>query len=113
MLTLAVSAGVSGRVLRGGAAVRVFFSTMLAVSPTFPRMGSVSVVVASVAMGHSAVLNEELTVFELPVVEQALLHQNVHFHGGLHHQVEGPMRFATLQRHDTPGNTKNFDSGLQ
>ncbi len=85
MLTLAVAAGVGGRILRGGAAVGgMFFSTMPAVSLTFVRMGSVSVVVASVVLGHSAVLNEELTVFELPVVEQALLHQNVSLHGGPH-----------------------------
>jgi hypothetical protein len=90
----------------------MFFSTMPAVSPTFARVGSVSVVVASVALGHSAVLNEELTVFELPVVEQALLHQNVSFHGGPHLQEEWPMRFVALQRLDLPGNTKDFDSGL-
>ncbi len=52
----------------------MFFSEMPAVSPTFARMGSVSVVVASVALGHSAVLNEELTVSKLPVIEHALLH---------------------------------------
>ncbi len=85
MLALAVAAGVGGVVLGGGAVVGgMFLSTMLAVSATFARMGSVSVVVASVALGHSAVLNEELTVFELPIVEQALLHQNVSFHGGPH-----------------------------
>jgi hypothetical protein len=60
------------------------FSTVPTVSLTFAHMDSVSVVVASVALGHSAVLNEELTVFELPVVEQALLHENVSFHGGPH-----------------------------
>jgi hypothetical protein len=85
VLTLAVAAGVGGGVLRSGAAVGgMFFGTMPAVSPAFARMGSVSVVVAFVALGHSAVLNEELTVFELPVVEQALLHQNVSFYGGPH-----------------------------
>ncbi len=75
MLALADGAGVGGGVLGGGAAVRgIFFSTMPAVFPTFASMGSVTVVVASVALGHSAVLNEELTVFELPIMEQALLH---------------------------------------
>jgi hypothetical protein len=111
VLALAVAAGVSGRVIVGRAAIRsMFFSTMPAVSPTFARVGSVSVTVTSVALGHGAVLNEELTVFELPVMEQALLHQNVSFHGGPHLQEEGPMRFAALQRLDTPGNTKDFDS---
>ncbi len=57
---------------------------MPAVFPTFACLSSVSVVVASIALGHSAVLNEVLTVFELPVVEQAFLHQNVSFHGGPH-----------------------------
>ncbi len=85
MLALPVAAGVGGRVLESGAAVGgMFFSTMPAVSPTFARMGSVSVVVASVALGRSAVLNEDLTIFELPIMEQALLHQNVSFHGGPH-----------------------------
>jgi hypothetical protein len=37
-------------------------------------MGSVSIVVAFVALGHSAVLNEELIVFELLIVEQVLRH---------------------------------------
>jgi hypothetical protein len=85
VFALAVTAGVGGRILRGGAAVGgMFFSTMPAVSLTFARMGSVSVVVASAALGHSAVLNEELTVIELPVVEQALLRQYVSFPVGLH-----------------------------
>jgi hypothetical protein len=75
VLTLIVATGVDGRVLGGGAAVRgMFFSTMPAVSPTFTRMGSVSIVIASVALGHSAVHNEEPTAFELPIVEQAHLH---------------------------------------
>ncbi len=82
MLALAVAAGVGGGVLGGGAAVGgMFFSTMPAVSPTFALVGSVSIVVASVALGHSAVLNEELAVFELPIVEQALLHENVSLRG--------------------------------
>ncbi len=85
MLALAVAARVDGRVLIGGAAVKgMFLSTMPAVFPMFARKGSVSLMVASVALGHGTVLNEELTVFELPVVEQALLHQNVSFHGGPH-----------------------------
>ncbi len=75
MLALAAAAGVGGRILRGRAAVRgMFFSEMPAVSLTFARMSSLSVVVASVALGHSAVLNEELTVSKLPVIEHALLH---------------------------------------
>ncbi len=111
MLALAVAAGVSGRVIVGRAAIRsMFFSTMPAVSPTFARVGSVFVTVTSVALGHGAVLNEELTVFELPIMEQALLHQNVSFHGGPHLKEEGPMRFAALQPLDMPGNTKDFDS---
>ncbi len=85
MLTLAVAAGVSGGVLGGGAAVGgMFFSTMPTVSPTFARVGSVSVMVTSVALGQGAVLYEQLTVSELPIVEQALLHQNNSFHGGPH-----------------------------
>ncbi len=85
MLALAVAAEVGGGVFRGGASIGgMFFSKMLAVSPTFARVGSVSVIVTSVALGHGAVLNEELTVFELPIVEQALLHQNLTFHGGPH-----------------------------
>ncbi len=80
MLALAVAAGVSGKVFVGGAAVRsMFFSTMPAVSPTFACVSSVFVTVTLVALGHGAVLNEVLTVFELPVVEQALLHQNFSF----------------------------------
>ncbi len=75
MLALAVAAGVSGRDFVGGAAVRsMFFSTMPAVSPTSARAGGLSLTVTLVALGHGAVLNEELTVFELPVMEQALLH---------------------------------------
>ncbi len=109
MLALVVAAGVSGRVIVGRAAVRsMFFSTMPAVSPTFARVGRVSVTVTSVTLGHGAVINEELTVFELTVMEQALLHQNVSLHGGPHLQEERPMCFATLQRLDTPGNTKVF-----
>jgi hypothetical protein len=38
-----------------------------------------SVTVASVALGQVAVLNEELTIFELPIMKQALLHLNVSF----------------------------------
>jgi hypothetical protein len=91
----------------------MFFSTMPAVSPTFARVGSVSITVASEALGQGAVLNEELTVLKLPIVEQALLHQSVSFHGGSHLQEEGPMCLATLQRLYTPGNTKDFDSRLQ
>jgi hypothetical protein len=47
---------------------------MPTVSPTFASLGSVSVTVAFVALGQGAVLNEELTLFEFPVVKQALLH---------------------------------------
>jgi hypothetical protein len=66
---------VDGKVFVGGAAVRgMFLSTMLAVSPTFAHVGSVSITVASVALGQSAVFIIELTVFELPVVGQAVLH---------------------------------------
>ncbi len=58
MLALAVQARVSGKVLRGGAAVGgMFFSTMPAGSPIFACMGSVSVVIASLPLGHNAVLN--------------------------------------------------------
>ncbi len=111
MLTLAVAAVVDGGVHSGEAAVGgMFFRTMPAVSLTFARVGSVSVVLASVALGQSAVLNEELTVFELPIVEQALLRHNVSFYGGSYVVEEGPMRLATLQRLDTQGNTKDFHS---
>ncbi len=100
-----------GRVFVGGAAVGgMFFGTMPAVSPTFACVGSVSIPVASEALGQSAVLNEELTLLKLPIVEQALLHQNISFHGGSHLQEEGPMRLATLQRLNTLGNSKDFDS---
>ncbi len=85
MLALAVAVEGCGRVLRGRAAVRgVFFSTMPAVSPSFAHLGSMSVMVASIALGQGAVLNEELTVLELPVMKQALLHQNVSFTRGPH-----------------------------
>jgi hypothetical protein len=62
----------------------MFFSTMLAVSPTFARVSIVSVMLTSVGLGQGAVLNEVLTVFEFPIVEQAPLHQNVSFYGGPH-----------------------------
>jgi hypothetical protein len=111
VLALAVAAGVNGRVLTGEAAAGgMFFSTIPAASHTFVRMGSVSIVVASVALGHSAVINDELTVFMLSIVEQALLHQNVSFHEGPHLQEAGPMCFAALQCLDMPGNMKDFDS---
>jgi hypothetical protein len=83
-------------VLVSGAAVRIMFlSTMPAVSPTVARVGSVSITVLSVALSQGAVLNEEHTVFELPVVEQALLHNFVSLHGGSHLKEEGPVRLAT------------------
>ncbi len=88
----------------------MFVSTMSAVSPTFARVGSVSVTISFVALGHGAVLNEELTVSELPVVEQALLHQNVSLHGAPHLYEEGHMHFAPLQHFYTPENSKSFDS---
>ncbi len=89
MLTLPVAEGVSGGILGGKRAVRgMFFSTLPAVSSTIARVGSVSVTVTLVTLGQSAVINEELTVFELPVMEEALLHQNVSFHGGPHLQEE-------------------------
>ncbi len=72
----------------------MLFSTVPAVSPTLARISSVSVMVPSVALGHRAVLNEKPTVFELPVMEHALLHQNVSFQRGPHLQEEGPMCFA-------------------
>jgi hypothetical protein len=85
VLTLAFAAGVSGGVHGGETAVGgMFFSTMPAVSPTIARVGSLSVIVTLVALGPCEVLNEELTVFELLVMEQALLNQNVCFHGGPH-----------------------------
>ncbi len=111
MLAHAVAAEVGGGVLRGGAAVwGMFLSIMLTVSLTFTGVGSVSITGTLVALGHGSVLNKELIVLELSVVEQALLHQNVSFHGSPHLQVEGPMRFAVLQCLDTPGYTKDFDS---
>ncbi len=57
-----------GRVFVGGAAVGgMFLCTMPAVSPTFARVGSASMTVATVALGQGAVLNEELTVFKFPL----------------------------------------------
>jgi hypothetical protein len=114
VLALAVAAEVGGGVLGGRAAVGgMFFSTMPAVSPTFARVCSVSVTVTLVALSHSAVLYKKFTVFDLPVMEQALLYQNVSFCGGPHFQEEGPMLFATLQCLDTPRSMKNFDSRFQ
>ncbi len=75
MLAHAVAAGIGSRVFVGGAAVGgMFFSTIPTVSATFARVCSVSVTVESVALSHGAVLNEELTILELPNVEQTLLH---------------------------------------
>ncbi len=75
MLALAVAARVVGRVFVGGAAVRgISFSSMPAVSPSFARVCSVFVTVASLALSQGAVFNEEPTVLERPVMEQALLH---------------------------------------
>ncbi len=76
---------------------------MTAVSPTFEHLGSVFVVVASVALGHSAVTNEEVTVFEHPILEEALLHQNNSFHGVLTSRTRGPCilpRFIVLVRQE-------------
>jgi hypothetical protein len=78
VLALAIAAGVGGRVFRSGAAVvGMFFSTMPTVFPTFARLCSVSIIVALVALGQGTVLNTELTVFELPIMEQALLHLDI------------------------------------
>jgi hypothetical protein len=68
----------------------MFISTMPAVSPTFALVSSVSISVASVVFIHNAILNEDLTVFELPVIEQALLHQNISFHGVSTSRKKGP-----------------------
>ncbi len=113
MSTLAVAAGVGRWALGSGAAVGgMFFSTMLAVSLTFACLCSVSIMVASVALCHGAVLNKELTVFELPVMEQAFLHHNDSFSRAPNLKEESLMCFAMLQRLQALGDTKNFDSRL-
>ncbi len=98
MLVLAVAAKECGRIIRGRAAVRSeFFSTMPTISPTFACFSSVSVMVASVALGQGVVLNEELTVIELTIMKQAHLHQHISFNRGPLLKEEGLMRFPTFQ----------------
>ncbi len=80
MLALAVAAERVCKVITGKTAVgSMLFSKMPATFPTIARISCVSVIVACVALGHSAVLNKELTVLELLIMEQALLHQNFGF----------------------------------
>jgi hypothetical protein len=52
----------------------MFLSTKAIVFPTFARLGSVPVMLAFEALGQGAVLNKKLTVFELPIMQQAFLH---------------------------------------
>jgi hypothetical protein len=54
----------------------MFFSTVSPTFSTFARLGSRS---KAIILGKGAVLDEELTVFELPIMEQTLLHQDVSF----------------------------------
>ncbi len=69
MPALAVAVEIGGRVFRGSVAVRgMFFGIMNKVSSTFECLGSVSVTVAIVALSQGAVLDEELRVFELPIM---------------------------------------------
>ncbi len=66
MIVLAVAALDSGKVVKGGAAVRgMFFCTVPTVSFAFAHLCSVSVAIALVALGKGADLNEELKVIEL------------------------------------------------
>jgi hypothetical protein len=65
----------------GAAVGDMYFSTMPIVSPTLAHLGSMSVAVASEALSHGAVLIQELTVYELPIMEHAHMLQNVSFHG--------------------------------
>jgi hypothetical protein len=58
-------------------------------------------------------LNEELTVYELPIIEQAVMHLNVNLPRSPHVKEEGPMGFARPQGLQTPGNMKNIVFGLQ
>ncbi len=80
MLALAVDAGVGGRCFRGGASSSVMvFSTKPTSSLTFARFCSVLVALAVEALRHNAILNEELTVMEFPIMDQALFNQEVSF----------------------------------
>ncbi len=62
----------------------MIFSTDITVSPTFARLCCMPITVAVVALRQVAFLNEELTVLELPIMKQALLHQSVSFPRGPH-----------------------------
>jgi hypothetical protein len=85
VLALAVAAGERSQVFGGTAGVGcVFISKMSTGSLTFACLGSVSVTVASVTLGQVGVFNEALTVFELSIREQALLHQSVSLSSGSH-----------------------------
>jgi hypothetical protein len=112
VLAHAVAAVGGGRVIRCGAAVGcMFFSTVSTVFPTFAHHGSEYVAVASVALGQGVVLNVALTIFELPVMKQALLYQSFSFTRGPHLQEKGSMLFTTLQHLHMPVNTKDYDFG--
>jgi hypothetical protein len=81
VLALAVAAVVGGTVFVGGAADGgKFLSTIPTVYLTFVNFCSFSEIVVFVALGYGAVLNEEFTVFELPITKQDLLHKSVSFH---------------------------------
>jgi hypothetical protein len=69
MLASAIGAEVAwGRLMSGAASSVMLLGAKATVSPTFVRLGSVPVSLAFVALGHSAVLNEKLTVSELPTM---------------------------------------------
>jgi hypothetical protein len=55
------------------------FSTKATSSLTFAHLCSVSVTLAVEAEHHIAPLNEEYIVMELPIMDQALLNQDVSF----------------------------------
>ncbi len=65
--------------MSGAASSVMFHSTKAIDSPTFACLGSVPVMLAFEDLGQGAVLNGKLTVFELPIMQQAFLHQNVSF----------------------------------
>jgi hypothetical protein len=114
MLALAVGAVIGGGGFRSGPSPGVMiFSTIATSSLTFAPLCRVPVATAVEALCHSAVFNEELTVMELPLMGQALFHQDVSFLRCPHLYEEGSMSFSKLERLRKPGNTQNFDPRVQ
>ncbi len=60
--------------MSGAASSIMFLSTKATVSLTFARLDSVPIPLAFEALGRGVVLNENLTVFELPIMQQTFLH---------------------------------------